>query len=304
MTSGFASDGRPAVCLRVTRDGNVMTSAECWRGAVTVPLARGTAAERKPSESGAGGGFQAARCSDAPPGSAVACLRSARELGVFLEVEAPGGGHDPAILREEHAQRFVADQRHREREGLPSLAVKRPDGSASIVATVTRSVVFNAVRKLMRDALDTDTAEVLCLEREFISAFPTAGATIGRTARRPFLDEVARALADETNLAELASTYDINDNGVRDIWETTVTTGRRIGEVIKLRWDCIGRYGGGLAMFWHDQTKVGNYDAAIRIPERLYKILAERQRETLDRFIARYGYRPTGAQRAGLCGCR
>jgi integrase len=225
--------------------------------------------------------------------------RAAVELGAFLEIEAPGDGHDPAVLREEHAQRFVADQRHREREGLPSLAIKKPDGTASIVTTVTRSVVFNAIRKLMRDALDTGAAERLGLAREFIIVFPTAGATTGRTARRPFPDEVARALADEANLAELAATYDVNDNGVRDIWETTVTTGRRIGEVLKVRWDCIGRYG-GLAMFWHDQTKVGNYDAAIRIPERLYGILAERQRKTLDRFTARYGYRPTGAQRAGL----
>jgi integrase len=63
--------------------------------------------------------------------------------------------------------------------------------------------------------------------------------------------------------------------------------------------DCIGRYG-GLAMFWHDQTKVGNYNAAIRIPERLYDLLAERQRKTLDRFTARYGYRPAGDQRARL----
>jgi len=53
-------------------------------------------------------------------------------------------------------------------------------------------------------------------------------------------------------------------------------------------------------MFWHDQTKVGNYDAAIRIPERLYDILAERQRKTLDRFTARHGRRPTGAERARL----
>ena len=66
-----------------------------------------------------------------------------------------------------------------------------------------------------------------------------------------------------------------------------------------MRWDCIGRYG-GLAMFWHDQTKVGNYDVAIRIPERVYGILAARQRTTLDRFTARYGYRPSGAQRTGL----
>ena len=225
--------------------------------------------------------------------------RAALELGVFLELEAPGGGHDPAVLRGEHAQRFVADQRHREREGLESLAVKRPGGAAGIVTTTTRSVVFNAIRKLLRDALDTGVADQLGLDREFITALPTAGATTGRTARRPFPDEVAQALAAEANLAELAATYDLNDNGARDIWETTVTTGRRIGEVIKVRWDCIGRYG-GLAMFWHDQTKVGNYDAAIRIPERLYEVLAGRQRKTLDRFTARYGYRPAGAQRAQL----
>jgi integrase len=195
--------------------------------------------------------------------------------------------------------RFVADQRHREREGLPSLAVTRPGGAASTVTVTTRSIVFNYARKLLRDALENGAADRLGLDREFIIAIPTAGATTGRTPRRPFSDEVARALADEANLAELSAKYDVNDGGVRDIWEATVITGRRIGEVIKLRWDCIGRYG-GLAMFWHDQTKVGNYDAAIRIPERLYGRLAERQCKTLDRFTARYGYRPDGEQRARL----
>ena len=224
--------------------------------------------------------------------------RAAVELGVFLETEAPGGGHDPAVLRREHMQRFVADQRHREREALPSLAVKRAGGVASIVTTTTRSILFNAARKLLRDALENGAAQKLGLDREFIIEIPNAGATMGRTARRPFPDEVARALADEANLAELASGYDVNDCGVRDIWETTVLTGRRIGEVIKVRWDCIGRYG-GLAMFWHDQTKVGNYDAAIRIPERLHEILAERQRKTLDRFTARYGYRPAASNAPG-----
>jgi integrase len=227
------------------------------------------------------------------------CRRAAVELGAFLELDAPGGGHDPAVLRREHMDRFVADQRHREREALPSLSVRRPGGGASTVTVTTRSIVFNAARKLLRDALESGAAERLALDRGFIIAVPTAGATLGRTARRPFPDEVARALADEANLAQLAADYDAGDGGVRDIWETTVITGRRIGEVIKLRWDCIGRYG-GLAMFWHDQTKVGNYDAAIRIPERLYDLLAERQRKTLDRFTARYGYRPSGQQRAKL----
>ena len=45
--------------------------------------------------------------------------RAAAELSAFLEADAPEGGHDPALLREDHAQRFVADQRHRERHRLP-----------------------------------------------------------------------------------------------------------------------------------------------------------------------------------------
>ncbi|MFZ0118631.1 MAG: tyrosine-type recombinase/integrase [Pseudonocardiaceae bacterium] len=86
---------------------------------------------------------------------------------------------------------------------------------------------------------------------------------------------------------------------MRDVWETIVLTGRRVNEVLRVRWDCIGRYG-GLAMFWHDQTKVGNYDAAIRIPERLHQILAERQRKTVDHFLARHGRTPTSTERAAM----
>ncbi len=52
---------------------------------------------------------------------------------------------------------------------------------------------------------------------------PAAGGAPLR-ARRPFPDEVARALADEDNLARLASTYDPEYQGLRDIWETIVTT--------------------------------------------------------------------------------
>jgi hypothetical protein len=50
----------------------------------------------------------------------------------------------------------------------------------------------------------------------------------------------------------------------------------------------------------HRPLRRAGYDAAIRIPERLYEVLAERQRKTLDRFTARYGHRPAGAQRAQL----
>jgi hypothetical protein len=81
--------------------------------------------------------------------------RAATELGAFLEVEAPGGGHDPAALRADLAQRFVADQGHRARRGLPSLAMKTTDGAPTTVTDNTRCVVANGVRKLLRDALES-----------------------------------------------------------------------------------------------------------------------------------------------------
>jgi len=115
--------------------------------------------------------------------------RAATELGVFLELDAPGGGHDPAALRREHMQRFVADQRHREREGLPSLAITKPGGKPGTVTVATRSVAFNAARKLLREAMDTGAAERLGLGREFIPrsrtrAAPSAGRRGGRSPTR------------------------------------------------------------------------------------------------------------------------
>lgn len=223
--------------------------------------------------------------------------RACVELGVFLAADAAGGGHDPTSLTVEQMRRFAADQGRREREGLPSLGITRAGGKPSMVTATTRSMVSNGVRAVMRDALDSGVADRVGLAREFVTAMPAADGRPLR-ARRPFPDDVARALADEANLRRLAD-HDPLDHGLRDMWESLVVTGRRIGEVLDVRWDCIGRYG-GLAMFWHDQTKVGNYDAAIRIPERLYAVLEARQAKTLERFTARYGYRPIGVQRARL----
>ncbi|MEV0693908.1 hypothetical protein [Streptomyces sp. NPDC050388] len=79
-------------------------------------------------------------------------------------------------------------------------------------------------------------------------------------ARSPFTDEVARALADEANLQQLAERHDPDDQGLRDMWEAIVYTGRRAGEILNLKLECLGRYN-GLPMLWHDQTKVGNDDA-------------------------------------------
>jgi hypothetical protein len=115
----------------------------------------------------------------------------------------------------------------------------------------------------------------------------TAGTMIQRT-RRPFTDEIARALADPGNLARFAGTFDPSDRGIRDIWETIIATGRRSSEVIGLRLDCVGRYG-GLPLLWHDQAKVGNYDEAMRIPEYIYQKITGRQRKTLDLFERHHG---------------
>ena len=53
-------------------------------------------------------------------------------------------------------------------------------------------------------------------------------------------------------------------------------------------------------MLWHDQTKVGRYDQAIRIPEWLFSRLAARRETTVSRFIARHGRAPTAAERAAM----
>jgi len=221
------------------------------------------------------------------------------ELSAFLEGDAPAGGHDPTLLRAEHMHRFVADLRHRERHQLASLTMHRPNGEPSVITEAIRRSVLNYGRRLLRAALESGQAQQLGLDRGFITAMPPGGRNT-RRSRSPFPDDVARALADETNLRRLAETYDPRDWGLRDIWEAIILTGRRAGEVINLRLDCTGRYN-DLPMLWHDQPKVGNYDEAIRIPERLYELIEQRRRKTLAVFADRHGGRqPTAAERATM----
>ena len=51
-------------------------------------------------------------------------------------------------------RRFIADQRRRERDGSAVSGDDRPDGTPSTVTANTRCVVFNSVRKVLRDAMD------------------------------------------------------------------------------------------------------------------------------------------------------
>ena len=224
--------------------------------------------------------------------------RAGLELSAFLEVHAPGGGHDPAVLTAQHVQQFAADQRQRERDKLPSLAFRGRGGRPSIVTANTRQAVFHRTRILLRGALESGAAERIGLDRAFLTAMPPPGPII-RRARSPFPDAVARALAAEDNLRTLADIHDPCDRGLRDTWETIIVTGRRCSEVLNLRLDCLGRYG-GLPMLWHDQTKVGNYDQALRIPERLHQLLEARQGKTMALFTARNNRPPTTEDRAAL----
>ncbi|WP_433520010.1 hypothetical protein ACQP2T_34880 [Nonomuraea sp. CA-143628] len=126
--------------------------------------------------------------------------RAGLELSTFLELRAPDGGHDPRELTADHMHLFVADQRQRERNSLVSLAARGVHGKPSIVTANTRQRVFHRTRRLLRGALESGEAERLGLARSFIAAMPAPGQMI-RRSRPPFADEVAQALADETNLA-------------------------------------------------------------------------------------------------------
>ncbi|MFF4534013.1 tyrosine-type recombinase/integrase [Streptomyces sp. NPDC001407] len=224
--------------------------------------------------------------------------RACIELGAFLAITAPKGGHDPRLLDAEHMQRFVTDHNRRIRENLPSLGVRGHHGKPSKVTASTGRFIFNHARAILRFALDTGLAEEIGLSRKFIVELPTGGPSTLK-ARRPFPDPVARALAAPANLDMLADRYDPNNHGVRDAWEALVFTGRRCNEVLRLRLDCITVHR-RVPFLWHDQTKVGNLDEAIRIPETLYLRLQKRQQITLDRFEDRHGRPPTPKERAQL----
>ena len=220
--------------------------------------------------------------------------RGCLELGSFLRACAPGGGDDPGLLREQDAVAFIADQRHRARGGLPALGIHRRDGTKTVATPGMVATTFDGARIVLRAALESGASDRIGLDRAFIVAIPNGGHA-GRR-RRPFPDEVARALAEPANLDDLAG-RDSDDRGLRDIWEALIVTGRRASEIRQLRLECLGRYN-GLPMLWHDQTKVNSYDQAIRIPEPLHQRLTRRQDITIGRFHRRYGRAPTPAERA------
>lgn len=224
--------------------------------------------------------------------------RAVVELSAFLEVDAPEEGRDPRALKAEHAERFAADQRHRERHKMPSLGLRRPDGKASIVSAIARQNVFNHLRRLMYAALESQEAHRIGLSSSFITALPPGGSTPHRS-RSPYSDAVFDALIDPVNLKQLQDQHDPNDLGVSDAWETILMTGRRCSEVLTLNINC-AQIHNGRHYLWHDQTKVGNFDDAIRIPEYLYLLLRARRDKTVKHFEERCGRTPSPEETAKL----
>lgn len=141
-------------------------------------------------------------------------------------------------------ERHVAEVRRRERLKLPTLTLPSRHGEGkATVSPALRQRLFNGARVVLRAALESGSSDRIGLARECIVAMPPGGRTLTR-ARSPFPDDVAKALADEANLQQLAERHDPDDQGLRDIWEAIVYTGRRAGEILNLRLDCLGRYNG------------------------------------------------------------
>jgi len=213
-------------------------------------------------------------------------------LGAYLSDCAPYQGEQPGTLTAATARRFVADFRRRVTAGGPVRGIFNVDGSPSAATASTYSLTMNAVRKVMRWALEEGTPTGL--PREFIVAIP-AGETRASNNPRPFSDPVFRALGDPANIALLAA-RDPRDNGIADIWRIQLRCGRRIGEVVRLRFDCVSEHL-GRTWLWVDMTKVGKLDYAIQIPRDIYDLVRARQRKTLARFRAQTGRDPSAAER-------
>lgn len=216
-------------------------------------------------------------------------------LGAYLRDRAPFQGEQPGMLTAETARGFTAGFRQRVSAGQPVRGMFNVDGSPSLATESTYAITMNAVRKVMRWSLEQDRPDGP--PREFITAFP-AGQAKSRRNPRPFSDPVLHALGDPANLALLAA-RDPNDNGVADIWRVQLRCGRRIGEVVRLRFDCVSEHL-GRTWLWVDMTKVGKLDYAIQIPRDVYDLIRARQDKTLARFRAKFGRGPSAGERRAI----
>ncbi len=215
-------------------------------------------------------------------------------LSAYLTDCDPFEGTRPVALTEATAREFVADFTRRVTTRGTVRGVFNADGSPTVATPTTYAFTMNAVRRVMRHAMDSGAAATAQISREFIVTIPFGGALSHRNPR-PFSDPVLRALSDPANI-RLLDERDPFDGGFADIWSIQVRCGRRIGEVVKLRFDCVSEHLGRTWM-WVDMTKVGKLDYAIQIPRDVYNIVLARQAKTLEKFRLKHGEEPTAKQK-------
>lgn len=127
---------------------------------------------------------------------------------------------------------FVVDQRYRASHGLKSLAIHDVrTGEPNTVKAATVSRVFDGARQVLRAAMENGRASQLGVDNAFVVALPHGGNSRGGR-RKPFSDEMARALANGANLQRFDD-MDVEDRGLRLVWEALVLTGRRCGRFSK-----------------------------------------------------------------------
>ena len=212
-------------------------------------------------------------------------------FGTYLQ-DCASGGEEPGTLTAATARQFAADYRSRAAGSQPARGMFNVNGSPSPATATTCSATLNSLRKVMRWALEEGSPAGL--PRGFITAIPS-GETTFRRNPRPFSDPVLQALGDPANIALLAA-RDPRGNGIADIWRIQLRCGRRIGEVVRLRFDCVSEHL-GRTWLWVDMTKVGKLDYAIQIPRDIYDLIRARQHTTLSRFRASTGRGPSATER-------
>ena len=218
-------------------------------------------------------------------------------LSAYLRECDPFGGGRPDALTGSTGKGFVADITSRVTGRQPVRGVVNRDGSTSPATPTSYALTMNAVRRVLRWALESGAAATAQLPREFVVAIPFGRSPSSKNPR-PFSDPVLATLSDPANIA-LLDGWDPHDGGLADIWSIQVRCGRRIGEVVKLRFDCVSEHLGRTWM-WVDMTKVGKLDYAIQIPRDVYDLIRTRQGKTLRRFRGKFGVDPTPQQRRAI----
>ena len=69
--------------------------------------------------------------------------RACLELSAFLELNAPGGGHDAGALRAEHARRSSPISATANSNGRPALRIQDRSGGPSVVTATLRCRILN-----------------------------------------------------------------------------------------------------------------------------------------------------------------